>query len=493
MSIKDFPEKAALWYKGSEEHYCASFEKLKPQTKYSTHLPAHSKDASIYSVAQNTLLYPWRKSLQFLGRVVQPMPGENKGNIIKDLGVRGGSAVACVLLMPFAIFAVGAALPFYLYGHSKRPFISAMDTSNATAPISDFKGRLDFRTYNLGFTYESTSIVGDLRPPVERAKEIASHLLEEKDGPDVICFQEAFHHTAAQALCEEIKKRYPYTIHSVAPHPSGLSSGMLIVSKYPIEEVSFRRFDNLIGPEKLSTRGLLGIRVQLGKHSFANIYNTHLQALHGKQRAEVRQQQLDQIVKWMENDNKGDIERETDGRTKIGDFLMGDLNVSALNINGKRNELELKTLSFINKHFIDAFAYDHDAITGERLKGSPRFLNAENTKLIEPTASSYNGPQANKIVFLIKERLESFFYGVKHGEKVVEPNPQVAWGTPEWSKGPREANVVRYDYQLVKKSTAAPGFSVTSTEIEHIATKAQSGPSDHLPLRAIYSYTPNSV
>ncbi len=492
MSIKDFPEKAALWHKGREEHYCASFEKLKPQTKYSTHLPAHAKDAAVYFFARNTLLYPWRKSLQFLGRTVQPMPGENKGNILKNLGVRGASAAACILLMPFAIFALGAALPFYLYGHSQRPYISAIDTSKETAPFLDFKGRLDVRTYNLGFTYESTSIVGDLRPPVERAKEIARHLLEEKECPDVICFQEAFHQNATQTLCEEIKKQYPYTIHNVAPHALGLSSGMLIASKYPIEEVSFRRFNDLIGPETLSTRGLLSVRVQLGKHFFANIYNTHLQALHGIQRAAVRQQQLENIVKWMEEDNQKDVSREKSGRKKVGDFLMGDLNVSELNINGKRNNLEQKTLSFINKHFIDAFAHDHDAVTGERLKGSPRFLNAENSKLIEPTASSYNGPQANKIVFLIKEHLERLFYGVKHGEKIVEPNPKVAWGTLDWSQGPREANVVRYDYQLVKKSTAAPGLSVFATEIEHIATNAQSAPSDHLPLRAIYSY-PTSV
>jgi len=483
MSIQKFPNSTFFWFKNNQQQYWrSSFTELSKEKIFHTHQSSDSTSEKAYRAAHRVMLMPWKKTLQLAGYVLQPFPGENKKHFLIGLVKRINCFAGCLLLSPLSVFSLTCGLPLHIYGHCKRPFLSVIDQSQKISPLSENKNQLDVRSYNLGFTYETTSIIGDLRSPSERAREIAQHIAQEKECPDVICFQEAFHIDATQILCDSIKERYPYIIHNVAPHGLGLCSGLMIASRYPIEEVFFRRFNDLLGPERLSTRGLLGVRIKLGNDVYANVYNTHLQALHGKQRAEIRVNQLNKILQWMDEDNKRDAK---DHRKKIGDFFMGDLNTSPLDLMGRQNLLEKRMQDLLNKHFINAFNVEHDELTGKRLRGKTTFLPPS---LEEPSASSYNGPQANILAFKTKELFEKIVHHYQPGTSIKDPKPKFKWGTPQWTEGSREANIVRYDYQLLRKPTH-PSLTISATaEIEHITTHAQSGPSDHLPIRAIYHW-----
>jgi len=395
-----------------------------------------------------------------------------------------GCLVAFTIISPLAVVSLASGLPLHIYGHKERPFISLIDQSHRVSPLSQTRSQLDMRSYNLGFTYECTSVLGDLRSPVKRAQEITKHIIEEEQKPDIICFQEAFHLDATKILCNGIKEHYPFIIHNVAPHVMGLCSGLVIASRYPIEEVFFRRFTDLIGPESLTTRGLLGLRIKLGQQAYANVYNTHLQAILGKERAQIRLNQLQKIVNWIDEDTKHDQMRK-DHRLKIGDFLMGDLNFSVLDLQGRRNISENPFRSLLQKHFVDAFLKEHDELTGKRLQGRAHYVPSH---LEEPCGSVYTGLQASDFVFKIKELFEKIFYGFKAGEQIKNPNVKASWGTPDWSKGSRDARVARYDFQLLKRPLN-PLVNICGTaEIEHISNNTQSGSSDHLPIRAIYQW-----
>lgn len=415
MNNSQFPSFAPFFHSNVPTCWRASFDTLPKQTSYSTHLGGSSVDEKIYVLAQY-LLIPLRYALQLFAYTIEPLPGANKDCFLRGLITRITSATLLFFLVPLAIGCILPAFPLHFYGHKGRPFISVIENQQARTPAPPAPNQLDMRTYNLGFVYESVGILGDLRPPVERAVEIGQHILAEENPPAVIGFQEGFHSDATRALCDTIKAKYPYIIHSVAPHGFGLCSGFIWACQYPPEEVTFRYFDDLIGPERLSMRGLIGLRLRLGDQQYANVYSTHLQAWQGRDRAEVRRQQLLQIINWIDQDHILDRIRER-SRQKVGDFLMGDLNLSLVDSWGDYNDCEQRGYETIRQNFDDPFLLDHNEVTGERTSGRPRFLRAPH---VEPTGTWHDGPLANKGILLrIKECWERFVNRFQVGRRYV--------------------------------------------------------------------------
>lgn len=474
--IQEFPKTTPLFFHPTCE-LREKFDSLPKQKKYSTHLSKSESYKILFRIAQ-VLITPWKETTKCFGRAMQPLPGCNKDHKIYGAIVQVINAIAFLIMLPIGIASLIVAFPFYANGHKNRPYISVIDNSDKVAPILDPKDTLDIRTYNLGFVYDGMSIAADLRPIEERATEIANAFMEEENSPDVICFQEAFSMRGTSILCETLKKKYPYIIHSVGPHVSGLNSGLMMMSKYPIEEVFYRRFNNLLGVEKLSSKGMLGIRINLGNGRFANVYDAHTQALLSKEKAEIRLAQLKQIVEWIDIDDTRDTLLRGN-REKVGDFLNGDLNISVIDAWGYANPNERAGMRFLKSHFYDPFLEEHDK-HGKRIKGTAKYLKPGD---LEATGSWHTGPAAKKPLFLrISDWIESTLYGFKPGKSIKPLENPVLWGTAKWR---RTANTARLDYSLVRKRQGKPHVKGVA-EIEHVRTKAQSGTSDHLPNRALF-------
>ncbi|MCD6040342.1 MAG: sphingomyelin phosphodiesterase 3-like [Gammaproteobacteria bacterium] len=458
-------------------------------------------------------LIPWRKSAQLLGSAFQSQPGANKDNsIVRARPFRILVGVVGILSLSVSAVIALVTLPVHLAawaGYKSRPVISYMNVNKdkQASPLSQIDEEksallvaemtaekpLHVRTHNLGFVLETMSIVNDLRPVSDRANEIAAAILGDEYPPDVICFQEAFHEDGSRILCNKLKDKYPYIVSGVLPTATGFNSGEMVVSKYPIANIHFQRLQHMLGPERLTPRGILRVQINT-KQGPLDIYNVHTQALLGKDRAKAREKQLEQIKKIM----KEDFEQR--GHLQI---LMGDLNTSTLTAwgesNGTHDNPEQGVQQQLLEGFEDIYLRDHISLQGYRTIDTPKFLKSDNNKmgvgdLPEPTGSWYIGPYAasttliNSQMLAYKERdQKKHDYTFASGVKVENP---VSWGTKAWRKK-QPANTARFDYILFPRYKDKDGQSISSqldgrAEIRRIvvSSNAQSAPSDHLPVDA---------
>ena len=124
---------------------------------------------------------------------------------------------------------------------------------------------------------------------------------------DVVCLQECWSR-AAQGL----GRTFPYSYTGRERTLCGFGSGLLILSKHPIGEGTFRRFRTRSLPDSLAAKGMILARICVPEAGEIDVVNTHLQAW---RRPEVRSRQL------------GELERF------VGDFVRSPLAVVAGDLN----------------------------------------------------------------------------------------------------------------------------------------------------------------
>ncbi len=457
------------------------------KTRFHTHTSSHAERLHHISEA---ILLPARWNAQLLGHIIEPLPGANKKHRLKGVIVRIMSLALWILTVPFAAVSAAVAFPLRYIDHHYRPAISFINNSPAHGAKIKTKeaflltkdNPLHIRTHNLGFVTSSMSIAGDLRPPIQRAKELVKHINEDPHKPDIIFFQETFHEDATKVLCEGIKQEYPYIIHSVAPQISGFSSGSAVASKFPIENVKFQRLGNMLGPESMSPRGVIRVRLESSKGPVM-LYGVHTQALIGEARAKTRSEQLAEIKHLMEEDVKQE--------PNILQILLGDFNTSRVTIWGEDNldpkgQSEEQVLERFDKYFDDPYLKDHDPITGHRTMGNPFYLQIDNHRLKEnleePSGSWYHGPFADPGVILSKKLYND---RKKHKRPFPKKIHQISiqknvWGTPEW-RTHQTANTARFDYILFPKGQVQLEGRVEIRRVI-VPSGAESASSDHLPV-----------
>lgn len=151
---------------------------------------------------------------------------------------------------------------------------------------------------------------------------------------DIVCFQETWDRDFAKILLDKIHSVFPYVVYDAGSCNSQsnlfmLNSGLMIASKFPIEDADFKWFQASTLACRFSAKGLLMVKVFLGeengKRAVGYIYNTHLQAYEGKHL--ILDKQLDDIVKWTEQFRKETLKQ--DERVKF-DFICGDFNFDNL-------------------------------------------------------------------------------------------------------------------------------------------------------------------
>jgi endonuclease/exonuclease/phosphatase family metal-dependent hydrolase len=453
---------------------------------FCTHISSRAEKLHRLSKA---IFIPASFNAQLLGYVIEPLPGKHKDYPLKGLMIRVVALLFWTATLPLAMIALSISLPLRRLEHRYRPAISYIHNSSSTKAKKEedlvFTQEKPFhiRTHNVGFVSPSMSIPGDLRPPRERAKELVVSITEDPLKPDMIFFQEAFHEEATRILCEGIKEEYPYIIHNVAPQISGFSSGCMIASKYPLEYIEFRRLSHMLGPERVSPRGVIKIRLNSAKGPLI-LYGTHMQALIGEERANARFHQLEEISKLM----KEDLIKEPHALQ----ILVGDFNTSRVTTWGEDNlspqgQAEEKVFNRLNTYFDDLYLKDHDALTGKRTKDTPVFLQVDNARLdephlVEPSGSWYHGPLAKPGVLLsLKMHLDRKGHKRPHPHKVKEISVKKSlWGTPEWH-GDQTANTARLDYLLLPKHQSKLDGHVEIRRV-FVPKNVQSASSDHLPV-----------
>nr|WP_240956127.1 endonuclease/exonuclease/phosphatase family protein [Wenzhouxiangella sp. XN79A] len=94
---------------------------------------------------------------------------------------------------------------------------------------------------------------------------------------DVLAMQEVFVRGARRRLVEELCAAFPHA--AFADSPSWVGNGLLTLSRHPIEDSAFQRFDHdflLVRP--FATFGLLRTRIRLPGDRPLELFNTHLTA-----------------------------------------------------------------------------------------------------------------------------------------------------------------------------------------------------------------------
>ncbi|MBL9122571.1 MAG: endonuclease/exonuclease/phosphatase family protein [Planctomycetaceae bacterium] len=160
-----------------------------------------------------------------------------------------------------------------------------------------------------------------LADEVERAAALAKALREFAGDPDAILLQEIWSPSARDKLIRDLGPKYPHARYpeveqgDVALQPAGL----LICSKFPIERFAFREFTPGTGLDKLSRKGIAGIRLTIAGRPVA-LFTTHLQA-GAKRDPTIRPAQLRECHAFIR-----ELAPDSDHATRI---LAGDFNIDS--------------------------------------------------------------------------------------------------------------------------------------------------------------------
>ncbi len=125
----------------------------------------------------------------------------------------------------------------------------------------------------------------------------------EKDA-DVNCLYETFDSESAFYICKKLKEKgYNHFYFNIGPKAIGVSSGILVASKYNIKNPEFSPFpqSSLVGRTKSAAKGVFGFDLESRGQHFARIYSTHLQhaeepAFSTDEEVEARNKQMQIIV-----------------------------------------------------------------------------------------------------------------------------------------------------------------------------------------------------
>ncbi|NGX60990.1 MAG: hypothetical protein K940chlam9_00467 [Chlamydiae bacterium] len=399
----------------------------------------------IYQVGQ-LMTKPFEREMDLATRLFHPTPGivkDESEKSWKDTAIRVLHALeVCTLIIPIVTGILA------LLGLALRAIVTAVSRPDALLLRNDkvaYKEGIDdeihLMTYNTALMPKFVCNLNETRDPTKRAQEIADAIQAEGDHmPDVICFQEVFDSRSAKVLVEGLTACYPDIVYNVAPTEFGLNSGLVIASKYDIDKIDFKGFSNLKSEDWLSSKGLLGVALDLGGSQSARVYTTHLQAKSGEKYEQIRNDQLSAIQDWMVKD-------------KTPTFCCGDFNFK------DETKMELGDLK-------NAFYADHiigNGVRDTQMSAAPFAKDVEGTAMSEPQGSWY----------------------------CREDLPQASWGTLQWDQVRTVDKLSEKGPKAMQDIIFAPLDTISSTQVRNLGPNMyyRSGMSDHLPISLLTTRT----
>lgn len=187
------------------------------------------------------------------------------------VGIVGWGLLAVVTSVPgIGLRALGSYL-------QNEPFIYVQgpEESKTLSPDRSFS-LLSWNICCVGAGYTISD--GGVLPWGFRIDEIIEKIIE-KDA-DVNCLYETFDSKSGFYICEQLKLRgYNHFYFNIGPKAVGVSSGILVASKYKIHNPEFSLYpqDSLVGRTKNAAKGVFSFDLTSRGEHFARIYSTHLQ------------------------------------------------------------------------------------------------------------------------------------------------------------------------------------------------------------------------
>lgn len=178
----------------------------------------------------------------------------------------------------------GVALRFLAIKLQGEPFLS-YHRKDAIEETTFDNGKITLLSWNiccLGGGYSISE--GGVFPFRARIDRIIQRILkpqdDSKNSPDVVCLYETFDTSAAFYIVNRLKKEgYNHIFWNIGPKTLGVSSGILVASRFKIINPEFTPFplDTLVGRTKGTTKGIFSFDLEYKKDTYAKIFSTHPQ------------------------------------------------------------------------------------------------------------------------------------------------------------------------------------------------------------------------
>lgn len=217
-------------------------------------------------------------------------------------------------MMSFSI----AVMALVFLANPRQRILPVVDAGAAPATLDG--ARLHVLTYNVFVRPEPVSF-GD--ETTCRSGRIGAWLAEESHA-DIVVLTETFLAPDVKLLTHNAAGRFPHQLVGLPKSDDllGVSGGLSILSRYPIEQHRVEVFDECSGAfdDCLATKGVLSAVVRIDDDRRVNVVATHLDAGRGAGDREARRAQLRQV--------RAHMDRWVDPR--LPTILMGDFNVDGL-------------------------------------------------------------------------------------------------------------------------------------------------------------------
>ena len=284
------------------------------------------------------------------------------------VGVAGSALLAGVCALPaFVVRGVAVKLQREPYIHVK----------NAKALMRLGERSFSLLSWNIccvGGGYAISN--GGVMPWSFRIERIVKRIAE--TDADVNCIYETFDFASADYIYRCLKERYAHIFFNIGAQTVGISSGIMVLSKFEVIEAEFTRFplETLVGRTKNAAKGVFSFTLCSGSDRFARIAATHLQhseesAYPTREEVAGRAEQMRIVIKRVE---------AASGRCRI---VTGDLNL---------DDEEYAAASWAKRFFKgDDFKEQHTwggdeycaRMVGQRVS---RPLNLDHTMVLQGTA-----------------------------------------------------------------------------------------------------------
>lgn len=203
------------------------------------------------------------------------------------------------------------------------------------------------------------SPAGDVDPDLLYEDELRiQHIVERlrASGADVVTLDEVWADSVKKRIADGVADVFPCAQFQPAG-PLEQGSGLLVLSRLLLDEAKFFEFSCLSGPDRLSQKGLLKMRVALPERGFFYLIATHTQSGEDQEDKICRDQNRTQIV------NEVKILLGTERAPVI---VSGDLNVVAEEVSGAETEEYRKwKAAFAEVGMIDLFRTLHPQVPAE--------------------------------------------------------------------------------------------------------------------------------
>lgn len=136
-----------------------------------------------------------------------------------------------------------------------------------------------------------------------KSKERAGMISKLLNDFDIVVLNEAF--TNKCTLTKDII--HPYVVRTPRTFYKLLDSGLMILSKYPVDDIHFLPFTTLETWDQFSSKGILKLTVNVGNNMKIDIYGTHLQAGSEPSHHDARLEQVNEVYKFIKNHSQFNI------------------------------------------------------------------------------------------------------------------------------------------------------------------------------------------